>query len=80
MKITATVILNGTPYGLETESEAPNKDLIRVLLVKIGHDDSHLGNWELRNANGHVLDPDGKIGGSPLAGPLYLSQKAGVGG
>lgn len=78
-----TVVVNGTPAEIEQNVNSPLKSIIERALQATGNDAGQpAANWELRDEQGVLLDPDRKIASYGFAGAitLFLSLKAGVGG
>ena len=77
-----TIVVNGVPAVVERNVNAPLRSAVEKALEQTGNVGQAIGNWELRDANGNVLDLDRKIGdfNFPPDVKLFLSLKAGVGG
>lgn len=77
-----TIIVNGVPAAVERNPHAPLRSAVEAALAQTGNTGQPPENWELRDANGAVLDLDKKIGdfNFPDDVKLFLSLKAGVGG
>ncbi len=81
-KIQITVVVNGQPVVVEANEHAPLKIIIPSALEQTGNTGQPPDNWELRDAQGTLLDTSRKIssfGFSPDV-QLFLNLKAGVGG
>lgn len=81
-KLTLTVIVNGTPTSVEANDNAPLKTIIPKALEQTGNSGQPPDQWELKDAQGNLLNLDQKIGDFhfPPGAKLFLSLKAGVGG
>ena len=81
-KNTLTVIVNGTPTEVEANENAPLKMIIPKALEQTGNTGQPPDQWELKDAQGNLLDLGKKIGDYhfPADVKLFLSLKAGVGG
>ncbi len=81
-KETLTVIVNGTPTEVEANENAPLKTIIPKALHQTGNSGQPPDQWELKDAQGNLLDLEKKIGDYhfPDDVKLFLSLKAGVGG
>lgn len=81
-KNTLTVIVNGTPTEVEANQHAPLKTIIPKALEQTGNSGQPPDQWELKDAQGNLLDLDKKIEDYhfPNDVKLFLSLKAGVGG
>ncbi|ODT03001.1 MAG: hypothetical protein ABS52_11215 [Gemmatimonadetes bacterium SCN 70-22] len=77
-----TIVVNGTPTELEQNVNSPLRAVIERALGETGNVGQPPENWELRDEQGVLLEPDRKIGSYGFAGAvtLFLSLKAGVGG
>jgi Protein of Unknown function (DUF2604) len=76
------VVVNGVSYDVKANVEAPVLVVIEKALDESGNQGQPPQNWELRDAAGHVLDPQKKLEDYhlPDGTKLFLSLKAGVGG
>jgi hypothetical protein len=81
-KETLTVIVNGTPTEVVVEGNAPLETIIPKALHQTGNSGQPPQNWELKDAQGNLLDLQKKIKdyNFPEDTKLFLSLKAGVGG
>ncbi|MCU1283311.1 MAG: hypothetical protein JWM53_6857 [bacterium] len=82
-KVHFTIVVNGTPAEIEQNVNSPLKALIERALKETANDAGQPPeNWELRDEQGVLLEPDRKIGSYGFTGAitLFLSLKAGVGG
>lgn len=77
-----TIVVNGQPTVVGTNPEAPLQTIIPKALEQSGNSGQPPDNWELRDANGGLLDLAKKIEqfGFPANVRLFLNLKAGVGG
>jgi hypothetical protein len=76
------VIVNGMPYEVKANVEAPVLVVIEKALEESGNKGQPPQNWELRDTAGNLLDPQKKLEDYHIAdgAKLFLSLKAGVGG
>lgn len=81
-KVTFTIIVNGTPTEVEQNVNSPLKAIIEKALNATGNVGQPAENWDLRDEQGVLLEPDRKISSYGFTGAvtLFLSLKAGVGG
>jgi hypothetical protein len=81
-KIHITVIVNGQPTVVDANLNAPLATIIPRALEQTGNTGQPPENWELRDAQGTLLDTSQKIGSFhfPPDVRLFLNLKAGVGG
>ena len=81
-KISITVVVNGQPTVVDTIVSDPLGTVIPDALRQTGNSGQPPENWELRDADGTLLDLDKKIEdyGFPPKVRLFLNLKAGVGG
>ncbi len=81
-EIELKVVVNGQPVVVKANVEAPLSTLIEHALNQSGNSGQPIGNWELRDASGQVLDPTRKIEDFNFAPgtTLFLNLKAGIGG
>ena len=81
-KISITVVVNGQPTVVDAIGDAPLGTIIPVALRQTENSGQPSENWELRDAEGNLLDLDKKIEdyGFPEKVRLFLNLKAGVGG
>jgi hypothetical protein len=81
-KETLTIVVNGTPTEVEANDHAPLKTIIPKALHQTGNSGQPPEQWELKDAQGNLLDVEKKIGDYhfPEEMKLFLSLKAGVGG
>ena len=81
-KETITVVVNGNPTEVAANLNAPLRTLVNKALDQTGNAGQPPESWELRDAQGVVLDLEKKIGDYqfPPDVKLFLSLKAGVGG
>jgi Protein of Unknown function (DUF2604) len=81
-KIEIVVVVNGQQAPVTANHNAP----LRTIVEKALHDTGNTGqgpeNWELRDANGTLLDLGAKVGSFdfPPGVRLFLNLKAGIGG
>ena len=81
-KISITIVVNGQPTVVDVFDDAPLGTIIPDALRQTENSGQPPENWELRDADGNLLDLDKKIGdyGFPEKVRLFLNLKAGVGG
>ena len=81
-KISLTVVVNGQPTVVDALDDAPLSTIIPDALRQTENSGQPPENWELRDADGNLLDLAKKIGdyGFPTKVRLFLNLKAGVGG
>ena len=81
-KISITVIVNGQPTVVDAIEDAPLRTIIPDALRQTANSGQPPENWELRDADGNLLDLNKQIGdyGFPPKVRLFLNQKAGIGG
>lgn len=81
-KVQLAVIVNGVPTVVEANVNAPLETIIPRALEETGNTGQPPGNWELRDAQGTLLDTSKKIASFdfPPDVRLFLNLKAGVGG
>ena len=81
-KIALTVVVNGQPTAVDTPTDVPLGTIIRTALSQTENTGQPPQNWELRDADGNLLDLDKQIEDYPFTDKtrLFLNLKAGVGG
>ena len=81
-KVQIAVIVNGQPTVVEANVNAPLETVIPRALEQTGNTGQPPENWELRDAQGTLLDTTKKIASFdfPPDVRLFLNLKAGVGG
>lgn len=81
-KIEIVVVVNGQPVVVDANLNAPLRTVIPKALEASGNSGQPPTNWELRSADGELLDLDLKIEDFqfPADVKLFLNLKAGVGG
>ena len=81
-KISITVVVNGKPTVVDTADDVPLGTIIPDALRQTENTGQPPENWELRDVDGNLLDPDKKIEDYPFTDKtrLFLNLKAGVGG
>jgi Protein of Unknown function (DUF2604) len=81
-KIDLTVVVNGQATVVEGNVNAPLQTIIPRALDQTGNSGQPPENWELRDAQGTLLDTSKKIGSFAFTADtrLFLNLKAGVGG
>jgi uncharacterized protein DUF2604 len=79
--ITLTVVVNGEPLQESAKITAPIRTLMQRALFQWSNSGQLIENWELRDANGKILDPARKIRDSNLTpgATVFLNLKAGLG-
>jgi hypothetical protein len=80
--IELTVIVNGQPTEVKVNGQQPLRTVIPKALEQTGNVGQGPENWELKDAEGTLLDLDKKITDFSFANltKLFLSLKAGVAG
>ena len=81
-KISITVVVNGQPTVVDVVEDAALGTIIPDALHQTENSGQPPENWELRDADGNLLDLNKRIGdyGFPPKVRLFLNLKAGVGG
>ena len=81
-KIDITVVVNGQPTVVGALDDAPLRTIIPEALQQTDNTGQAPENWELRDADGNLLDLNKKIEDYPFTDKtrLFLNLKAGVGG
>ena len=81
-KISITVVVSGQPTVVDAFETDPLGKIVPDALRQTANSGQPPENWELRDADGNLLDLDKPIGqyGFPEKVRLFLNLKAGVGG
>lgn len=81
-KFVIAVIVNGQLTSVEANVHAPLDTIIPRALQQTGNTGQPPDNWELRDAQGSLLDTSKKISSFNFASDiqLFLNLKAGIGG
>lgn len=81
-KVALAVVVNGQATVVEANVNAPLHTIIPKALEQTGNTGQPPDNWELRDAQGTLLDTSQKISsfGFDSDTKLFLNLKAGVGG
>ena len=81
-KISITVVVNGKPTDVDAFDNEPLGSIIPDALQQTGNTGQPPENWELRDSDGTLLDPDKRIEDYGFSDKvrLFLNLKAGVGG
>ena len=81
-KISITVVVNGHPTVVDAVENDPLGAIIPDALRQTANSGQPPENWELRDAEGNLLDLDKKVGdyGFSENVRLFLNLRAGVGG
>jgi hypothetical protein len=81
-KIELAVVVNGQATVVEGNANAPLQTIIPRALDQTGNSGQPPENWELRDAQGTLLDTSKKIASFNFTPDirLFLNLKAGVGG
>jgi hypothetical protein len=81
-KVQLAVIVNGQPTVVDANVNTPLETIIPRALEQTGNTGQPPENWELRDAQGTLLDTSKKIASFdfPPDVRLFLNLKAGVGG
>jgi hypothetical protein len=81
-KIELTIVVNGTPYSVDANLNAPLRTVMNKALADSNNSGQAPENWQLKLEDGTTLDPDKKVSTYDLAAgaTLFLSLRAGAGG
>ena len=81
-KTEITVVVNGKPAEVFAVEDQPIGAIISDALEQTGNTGQPPENWELRDAEGNLLDPNKNFGDYPFSEKdrLFLNLKVGVGG
>ena len=81
-KIDLTIVVNGQPATVSANVNEPLEAVIPKALQETGNAGQPPQNWELRDAQGNLLDAQQKVGSFSFAvgTTLFLNLKAGIGG
>lgn len=81
-KITLIFIINGANFRVEANVNEPLKDAVAKALRESGNTGRPLSDWQVRDANGVLLDIDRKIKdlGLTSGARLFLTLAVGAGG
>lgn len=81
-KITLVFVINGQEVPEETNLNAPLHSSVHRALEASGNSGRGVDQWEIRDANGVLLEPDRKVGQLNLSdrARLFVSLKVGAGG
>ena len=81
-KFEITVVVNGQPTVVFAIDDKPLGDIVPDALRQTGNSGQPPEDWELRDAEGNLLDPEKNFGdyAFPEKARLFLNLKAGVGG
>ena len=81
-KLSITVVVNGQPTVVDVSEDAPLGAIVPDALRQTANSGQPPANWELRDADGNLLDLTKKVGdyGFDEKTRLFLNLKAGVGG
>ena len=81
-KISITVVVNGQPTVVDAFDDDALSTIVPDALRQTANSGQPPENWELRDADGNLLDLNKKIGdyGFEEKTRLFLNLKAGVGG
>ncbi len=81
-EIDLSIVVNGQAVTVEANLDAPLRTVVPKALELSGNSGQPVENWELRDANGQLLDLAKKIREFAFTAgtKLFLSLKAGVGG
>ena len=81
-KVSITVVVNGQPTVVDANGDVPVGTIIPDALRQTENSGQPPENWELRDADGNLLDLDKKIEDYGFSDKvrLFLNLKAGVGG
>ena len=81
-RIEFVIVVNGQPVPEKAGFDEQVGEVVARALKESGNSGQPVGNWELRDDSGHVIDMGRKIGdvGIKEGAKLFLNLKAGVGG
>jgi hypothetical protein len=81
-KIMLVFVINGSATEVEANVNAPLRAAANKALDQSGNEGQPLDSWELKDANGNLLEIDRKVEDYGFASgtKLFLNVKAGVGG
>ena len=81
-KIALRFVVNGTPYPVDANLNAPLRTVMNKALADSNNNGQAPENWQLKLEDGTSLDPDKKVGtyGFAAGATLFLSLRAGAGG
>jgi hypothetical protein len=81
-KIVLSIVVNGKPVGVEGNFNSPLHTIAKEALRKSGNTGQQLENWELKDADGNILDMNRKIEefGFTEGTTLFLTPGIGIGG
>ena len=76
------IVINGEPVAEKAGFDEQIGEVVARALKESGNAGQPIGDWELRDDSGQILDMGRKIGdlGIKEGAKLFLSLKAGVGG
>jgi len=80
--LTVTVVVSGQGVQVTVNPSQKITQLIKKALQTSGNKGQAGGDWELRTADGNLLDPGSRVADAGVTNgvTLYLSPKAGAGG
>ena len=80
--ITLSVIVSGQPVGIKANLHQSIEHLVKESLQQSGNKGQPPADWELRTADGRLLEQSVTFGAAGLVEgmTLYLSPRAGAGG
>ncbi len=81
-QIEFTIVVNGQPVAVKVNRYDEIGEAVSQALKESGNSGQPIGNWELRNDSGQIIDIEKKIADSDIKEgvTLFLNLKAGVGG
>ena len=81
-KVTIAFVINGVTVSIETNTHPPLREAITRALSESGNTGRPSAEWQVRDANGVLLDPDRRISdfGFSSGTRLFLSLAVGAGG
>ena len=81
-KVSVTVVVSGKDTAVEIPEDSPLSAVIPKALEQTGNSGRPPQDWELKDAQGNILDLDKRVGDYNFSKetPIFLSLKAGVGG
>jgi hypothetical protein len=81
-KVTLNIVINGETFPVDTNVNAPLTTVAERALTESGNSGRPLGEWELRDSNGALVDMNRKVKdvGLKNGARLFLSLRVGAGG
>jgi hypothetical protein len=81
-RISLVFIINGQPLPIETNANAPLRSAVQRALSESGNTGRPADEWEVRDANGILLETSRKVSDLDLSDGtrLFVSLRVGAGG